>query len=123
MVKNVDWWAAASPLYQAADYVVGVRVRNPSGLYGACDIHFGQVEDWQFHTIEMDPDGYCGIWRSSFVRLASNIRKVSIEKCLSLHLMPPSAHKVTAGIFSPPRFGNLMCYYGNTCWLMTVLKD
>lgn len=107
MVKNAAWWAAAPPDYQAADFAAGVEVRNPSGLNGTCGILFRLAEDWShYYTCGIDPEGYDGIWRSSFVRIASNIRKVSIEKCLSLHLMPPSAHKVTAGILNPPRFGN-----------------
>jgi hypothetical protein len=69
MVKNRDLWAAASPDYQAADFVAGVEVRNPSGLYGTYGILFGLAEDWShFYSFEIDPEGYYGIWRYSDVK-------------------------------------------------------
>lgn len=43
MLKNANWWAAASPDYQAADLFAGVEVRNLSGLFGSTS---GLLQGW-----------------------------------------------------------------------------
>ena len=66
LVKNAEWWAAASPDYQAADYIVTVDVRRAGDVWGKYGIIFGLAENWShFYIFEIDPDGNYNIWRYS----------------------------------------------------------
>jgi Tol biopolymer transport system component len=63
-VKNANWSAAASPGFQAEDYVVSVDVRTAGNVYGTYGLVFGLAENWsRLYTFEIDPEGYFGIWR------------------------------------------------------------
>jgi len=46
LVKNAETWAAASPDYLAADYIVAVDVRKAGDVWGKYGIIFGLAEDW-----------------------------------------------------------------------------
>jgi hypothetical protein len=56
MLKNADWWAAASPDYQAVDLFAGVEVRNLSGLFGSTS---GLLQGWGEFISDGGLETYC----------------------------------------------------------------
>ncbi|UCF26844.1 MAG: PD40 domain-containing protein, partial [Chloroflexota bacterium] len=94
-VKNANWSAAASPGFQAEDYVVSVDVRNAGNVYGTYGIVFGLAENWsRLYTFEIDPEGYFGIWRfndsegwnllyvdsSPYINIAEGINHLKVKR-------------------------------------------
>jgi len=64
----LDYWAGASPDFQASDYIVAadVRYNGEEDDYSSYGLIFGLSGDWsQFYTFEIEPDGYWAIWRYS----------------------------------------------------------
>ena len=64
--KKRNQIVAASPGFQADNFTANVSVHNAGSTYGTYGIIFNIAEDWShFHSFEIDPEGYFGIWRFS----------------------------------------------------------
>lgn len=65
-IFNMDDIAAASPDFQAENFIISVDVRSGGSVYGTYGILFGLAENWShFYSYEIDTEGYYGIWRYS----------------------------------------------------------
>jgi len=64
LVRTTDWGAAARSGFQAADYIVGVDLRNVNNVYGSYGLAFGIAPDWSsLYTLEIYPHGWYAIYR------------------------------------------------------------
>lgn len=64
--KTRNQIVAASPGFQADNFIANVSVHNAGSTYGTYGIMFNIAEDWShFHSFVIDPEGYFGIWRYS----------------------------------------------------------
>lgn len=64
--KTRNQIVAASPGFQADNFIANVSVHNAGSTYGTYGIMFNIAEDWShFYSFVIDPEGYFGIWRYS----------------------------------------------------------
>lgn len=111
LVRPTDWGVAARPGFQAADYIVGVDLRNPNNVYGSYGLAFGIAADWSsLYTLEIYPHGWYAIYRfdpSQIVTLTTAFSPAINQGTASNHI-------------EIQRNGNLIMAYANGQLLASI---